>query len=109
METNGFSRRGVLGMAGIAAAAAVVGLPRDSAVAEGAKPVRRPGGKVLRFAHLTDSHVQPELRAGEGIAACLKHMMAQPEAVGMVMTGGDLIMDSFGQPRERTKTQWDLY
>jgi 3',5'-cyclic-AMP phosphodiesterase len=26
-----------------------------------------------------------------------------------VVTGGDLIMDSFGQPRERTKTQWDLY
>lgn len=93
-----FTRRDVLksiGIAGIAGA-----LPTISA----AKPRR-----ALRIAHLTDIHVQPELRAGEGMAECLRHVNAHKDKPQMILTGGDLIMDAYDNSRERTKLQWDLF
>lgn len=63
--------------------------------------------KPFRFVHMTDFHVQPELRAGQGMEQALKHAMSKkPE---MVMLGGDLIMDGFAATEERTATQWDLF
>jgi len=107
----GLSRRNLLGIAGTVAVAAVVGLPATTLARATALPRPKPvgGTRVLRVAHLTDSHIQPELRATDGMNACLQHVMAQSDKVGLVVTGGDLIMDSFGQPRERTQTQWNLY
>lgn len=69
-------------------------------------PKRR---RVLRFAHLTDSHVQPELRAGEGLLACLRHAQDRPDPPQFLLTGGDLIMDAFSSDAARTKLQWDLF
>ncbi|MCC6321879.1 MAG: metallophosphoesterase [Phycisphaerales bacterium] len=70
---------------------------------------RRPAPATsLRLAHLTDIHVQPEKRAGEGMAACLKHVMALKDRPHLVVTGGDLVMDSFAHPQARTREQWDL-
>lgn len=63
--------------------------------------------RVVRFAHLTDIHVQPEKGAPEGMEAALQHALTQ--SPDFIFTGGDLIMDALGQTRERTKTQWDLY
>lgn len=77
-------------------------------------PLARPGRadaapkRVLRVAHLTDTHIQPELRAGEGVSACLKHVNAVTKP-DLLLTGGDHIMDAFAQPRERTKLQWELW
>ena len=65
--------------------------------------------RVLRFAHLTDSHIQPERGAAEGVAACLRHVMAHTDRPQLVVSGGDLIMDGFEQTRERTALQWDLF
>lgn len=65
--------------------------------------------KTLRIAHLTDSHIQPELRAADGSIACLHHVQQLKPAVDLIITGGDLIMDSFETDRARTKLQWDLY
>ncbi len=109
MIRDTYSRRGLLGLAGLTAAAAVVGGPALGVSASVPGGPQRRGSRALRFAHLTDSHIQPELRATDGMNACLQHVMAQKDKVGLVVTGGDLIMDSFGQPRERTQTQWDLY
>jgi len=53
-------RIGVLGLTGAGALTA-----RPAGLTGTAKK------KVLRFAHLTDVHVEPELRAAEGLAACL--------------------------------------
>ena len=63
----------------------------------------------LRIAHLTDSHTQPELRAAEGTIACLRHVRLRNPAVDMIVTGGDLVMDSFESDHARTKLQWELY
>ncbi|MFQ3587607.1 MAG: metallophosphoesterase [Fimbriimonadaceae bacterium] len=65
--------------------------------------------RSLRFAHLTDIHVQPEREAAEGFAACLRHVQSVEDAPEFIMTGGDLIMDAFRADHDRTKVQWDLF
>lgn len=84
--------------AGVCAASAV-------AAAEQAAPRRR----VLRIAHLTDIHVQPERDAAGGMAACLHHVQEQKDKPDLVLVGGDCVMDSFGATRDRTQVQWDLW
>ncbi|MGE3242625.1 MAG: metallophosphoesterase [Pirellulales bacterium] len=65
--------------------------------------------RAIRLAHLTDVHVQPEKRAGEGMAACLHHVQQLTDRPDLILTGGDHVMDSFGADDARTKLQWDLW
>jgi predicted MPP superfamily phosphohydrolase len=74
-----------------------------------AAPVQPTTARSIRIAHLTDFHIQPEQRAGEGVASCLKHVMSLADKPDLLITGGDLVMDSFEQEFGRTKTLWDLY
>lgn len=62
----------------------------------------------FRFVHLTDIHIQPELRAADGLAACLEainHLTPRPD---FIVTGGDLIMDALAQTQERSEMLYDL-
>lgn len=100
-SSGGFSRREFLA-AGTAFASGLI-VPKVSfAIGEERK-------RVLRVAHLTDVHVQPELRADGGMAACLRHVQDQKDQPGLILFGGDHVMDSFEQTRDRTKLQWDLW
>ncbi len=65
--------------------------------------------RTLRIAHLTDIHVEPELRAGDGMAACLHHAQQLTDKPDLIVTGGDSIMDSLAADDARTKLQWDLW
>jgi len=70
--------------------------------------------RVLRLAHLTDLHIQPEREAARGVADCLEHVQSLPERIGieapeLIITGGDTIMDCLATGRDRTKLQWDLW
>lgn len=109
---NSVSRRDVL----TGAAAAAIGTlihPLGGAYAQASESAasnpQRPRKRSIRLAHLTDSHVQPERRAAEGMAACLRHVQSLSDPVELVLTGGDLIMDAFEAERARTKLQWDVY
>ena len=84
--------------------AAALGGLAAAAPARAADPAKR----VLRVAHLTDTHIQPELRADQGVSACLKHVNehAKPD---LLLTGGDRVMDAFAQTRGRTQLQWELW
>lgn len=85
-------------LCGGAAVGAAALLPR-LAVANEPKP--------FRLVHMTDFHVQPELRAPQGMEAALKHAMGKrPD---MVMLGGDLVMDAAAATRDRAKQQWDVF
>lgn len=64
---------------------------------------------VLRVAHLTDIHIQPELQAPQGLIACLHHLQSLPRKPDLILSGGDHVMDCYRQKRDRTKTQWDLW
>ena len=63
---------------------------------------------MLTVAHLTDMHVQPELAAAEGLAQCLQRVQSLPVKPGLVITGGDIVMDAFDAGFDRAKTQFDL-
>lgn len=65
--------------------------------------------RVLRIAHLTDVHIQPELGATEGFARCLDHVQSQPDRPDLIITGGDLIYDGFERDEARTRLQWELF
>jgi 3',5'-cyclic AMP phosphodiesterase CpdA len=65
--------------------------------------------RTIRIAHLTDMHVQPELRAGEGFGACLEHMMALKDRPELVLGGGDHVMDTFEHDDAHAKKLWELY
>jgi 3',5'-cyclic AMP phosphodiesterase CpdA len=84
----------------LGASAAVATVPGFAA----ATPRRR---RVLRIAHLTDIHVQPERKAPEGMAKCLER--AQTHKPDVIFIGGDMIMDSLAVDRARLDLQWDLF
>ena len=71
-----------------------------------AKPQRQ---RVLRLAHLTDIHVQPELNAAAGMARALQHAQNLQDKPEIIFNGGDAIMDALGADKSRTQTQWQLW
>jgi len=96
------SRRDMLLTAGATAGFALAGpAPADAAP--------QPRRRTVRIAHLTDIHVQPELRAGEGMAHCLAQVHALPDRPDAIFLGGDLVMDAMGADWTRTKSQWDVW
>lgn len=66
-------------------------------------------GIAFRFVHLTDIHVQPELRADAGMAACLQHVSQLNPRPDFIITGGDLIMDALEQDAQRSKMLFNLF
>jgi 3',5'-cyclic AMP phosphodiesterase CpdA len=73
----------------------------------GPQPVRH--GRPLRIAHLTDMHVKPEARAGEGYAMALDSLRKLDPAADILVTGGDHVMDVMQSTKQRAIVQWDLY
>lgn len=67
--------------------------------------------RVLRLAHLTDVHVQPELKAGEGFAACLQHVQKGDDPPTLILFGGDNVMnvDAAANVGERADVQLNVW
>ena len=99
---HGVSRRELL----VGGAAAVALGP---SLAEAAVTRKSKRGRAMRFAHLTDVHVQPKLAAGEGMAACLRHVQEQKDAPELVVFGGDNVMNVDDGDAARGKVQLDLW
>ena len=99
-------RAGIIGSAG----AALLGSGCTSAHPASARSHDLPArAKPFRIAHLTDMHVQPERRAGEGYIAALESLDKLSPRADLLVTGGDHVMDSLDQNLQRTRTQWDVY
>ncbi len=94
-----------LGSGGLVRRAMAVQEGHGQAPSSPAKPRKR----LIRVAHITDMHIQPERKAFEGVAQCLHHLQGLADKPELVLTGGDLIMDSFEHDAARTKTLWDLW
>src|SRR5262245_8306539 len=43
------------------------------------------------------------------MAACMRHVQSQKDKPELILFGGDCVMDAFGQSRDRTRTQWDVW
>ncbi len=101
------TRREAIGVIGAAALGA--GLVARASAQSAPSATGGARRRVVRVAHLTDIHVQPERRANEGMTACLGHMQELAEPPDLVLIGGDSIMDCFEADDARTRVQWDLY
>lgn len=101
--TTSATRREALALLGAGAAAATF----SSTAAQAAPSADR--RRVLRFLHLPDTHIQPEMRAPEGVAAAMQHASAQADKPEFMLVAGDIIMDSMGADLDRTKVQWDVW
>jgi 3',5'-cyclic AMP phosphodiesterase CpdA len=85
-QDNTITRRNLLA----AGAAATILAPLGA----DALPAKRSNrGRAMRFAHLTDIHVQSKLAAGEGMAACLRHVQEQRDTPEFIVFGGDNVMN----------------
>lgn len=65
--------------------------------------------RVLRVAHLTDIHVQPEGTAIQGMVNCLKAVHEMSDRPDLILFGGDNVMDVFAQNRDRARVLADLW
>ncbi len=102
------NRRQFLTVAGSAAALLGGGAAKLLAAEEGTGAgVTR--GSGFRIAHLTDIHVQPELRADEGMRACLEAIHNLKPRPDLILTGGDLVFDILAVGDTRAKALFDLY
>jgi 3',5'-cyclic AMP phosphodiesterase CpdA len=60
----------------------------------------------FEFAHLTDLHLQPEMRAAEGCGMCVEKVARmKPD---FVVTGGDLVFDAAETTWKRAELQYGL-
>ena len=50
--------------------------------------------KVLRIAHLTDIHLQPEDISANGMISALKYVNEMDDKPDIILNGGDSIMDA---------------
>lgn len=108
-EINNVNRRGFM-QTGVMAAGLVAGGVFTGTKAEGAVSKGKTHGKhVLRIAHMTDIHVQPERGAKQGLIAALEHVQNLKDKPDLIVTGGDTIMDCFAKDADRTALQWELF
>lgn len=63
--------------------------------------------RVLRAAHLTDTHVLPDLGADAGLTEALRH--AQNQKPDVILFGGDLIMDALHREKDAVLAQWSVW
>lgn len=64
---------------------------------------------ILRFAYLTDMHIEPGLGAEEGVKKCISHILNKEEPVDFFINGGDLIMDALDKSEGETEAQWAIW
>lgn len=99
------TRKNFLRSGSLAAIASVFSVPAF-AKQEIVSPTRK---RVMRIAHITDVHVQPEGPAPFGFAAALHAIQQLPDKVDVIFNTGDCIMDSMSKHRDRVQIQWDVW
>ncbi len=88
-----------------------LGLTGAAALAAPLLPAALPASasRVLRIAHITDVHIQPEKGAPKGFEQCLAHIQSLSDPVDVIFNGGDSIMDSLNKDKQRVTLQWNLW
>ena len=99
-------RRDFLKAIGLTALGMGSGAALGAAAASRGRPDRK---RVLRIAHLTDVHVQPERGAPEGLARCLRHVQSLDDPPDFILNGGDTVFDMLEADRDRVKAQWRVW
>ncbi|MBC8134782.1 MAG: metallophosphoesterase [Fibrella sp.] len=71
--------------------------------ADGAEPQK------FSFVHITDTHIQPELGAAEGVKKAFDAIRALKEKPAFALIGGDIVMDVALVDRPRSDLLYDLW
>ena len=112
MRKPTLSRREFL-CAGAGALAGVVGLANaEEQHSSGPLEKRIFRGKrkrVLRAAHLTDIHIQPERQAEKWVARCLHAIQSLEDPPSVIFNTGDCIDDALDTPAQRVATLWKCW
>ncbi|MFM9958146.1 MAG: metallophosphoesterase family protein [Phycisphaerales bacterium] len=103
----GLDRRNALKLSALGIAAGLLGVP-SCASSSRAGASSASARRVARIAHFSDTHIQPELDAARGVAAALRHAQSLRDPPSLILTGGDLVMDAYEQPAERTNAVFSL-
>jgi 3',5'-cyclic AMP phosphodiesterase CpdA len=61
------------------------------------------------FIHITDTHIQPELGATEGVRQAFEKIRQLKEKPAFALIGGDLVMDANTVSRKRAEMVYDLW
>ncbi|MBB6052630.1 metallophosphoesterase family protein [Armatimonas rosea] len=61
----------------------------------------------FKFVHLTDTHIQPELKASEGVKKAIEAIRKSRPA--FCLHGGDVVMDAAAVDRARAEQVYDLW
>ena len=64
---------------------------------------------ILRIAHLTDMHIEPDSPAEEGVKKCIEHILNKEQRIDYFVNGGDIIMDALRKNEEETAKQWQVW
>lgn len=99
------TRRALFGLAG--GLLGISRLPRLDAVSSSYSELGPEGS--FSFAHLTDIHMTPKLRAPQGLRQCIQAVNALPNGNAFVLTGGDLIMDALDAEASYVQEQWACF
>lgn len=62
----------------------------------------------LRFVHMTDLHIEPELGAPDGVALAVRKILSLKPRPEFVVMGGDGVMDLLNVTRERADLQFQI-
>lgn len=101
------TRREALLTLGVTAAA--LAAARATHATEPPAPTPTPAKpRALRVAHITDMHVNAKKGAEHGLAACLQHIHARPDAVDLVINTGDTVMCVNAVDEASARQQWNL-
>ncbi|MBN2376409.1 MAG: metallophosphoesterase [Sedimentisphaerales bacterium] len=65
--------------------------------------------RTIRFAHLTDIHLDDKNHAPDGFAQVLHHVQNLADKPELIITGGDMIMESLRKNNSITTAQWSLF
>lgn len=98
------SRRRFLGAAVATGAAAAMPWWAGRSAVRAAEPT-----PALRFVHLSDIHMRPELGAAKGLARCLEAVHGLRPRPAFILTGGDHVHDARNDSFEGAKAKFDLF
>ncbi|MFA5292298.1 MAG: metallophosphoesterase [Phycisphaerae bacterium] len=106
-DTNLTRREFLGGSLAIAAGAAGAGVlrPSQTLAASGIKKTAKK--RSIRFAHMTDIHLEPKRNAPDGLTAALRHVESLKDRPEVIITGGDNVMDLLGAQDNWAKVQID--
>lgn len=99
-EMSEISRRHLLRSVSAAALGAALSIPPQRA--DAASP-------DFSFVHITDTHIQPELGAMEGVHKAFAAIRGLKEKPAFALVGGDIVMDTAYVERKRAELQYDLW